>query len=106
MPAGRANQQADYRVGRQRDRKRCPHRRSDARAVCWRPRGPGRVTIIDQLASNIRAIAIGELRPELRAMRSDEALLIHVDGKAFVVLAADAWCGVVEAASDHNALPL
>jgi hypothetical protein len=64
------------------------------------------MTTINQLASNIRAIALNELRPELRTMRSDEALLIHLDGKAFVVVAADAWSDLVETASGRDDAPM
>jgi hypothetical protein len=64
------------------------------------------MTTIDQLASNIKAIALNELRPELRAMRSDEALLIHLEGKAFVVIAADAWSDLVETVSGRDDAPM
>ena len=64
------------------------------------------MSTIDQLASNIRAVAISELRLELRSIRSDEAPLVHLDGRSFVVITDDAWSDLVETASGHDDMPL
>jgi len=64
------------------------------------------MSTINSLASNIKAIALSELRPELRAMRNDEALMVHLDGRAFVVVTAGAWSGLVETASGRDNAPM
>jgi len=64
------------------------------------------VTSIPELASSIRPIAIADLRVEARSMHSDEALLVNLDGRAFVVITADAWADLVESAGGHDDVPL
>ena len=64
------------------------------------------MTSIPELASSIRPIAIADLRVEARSMHSDEALLVNLDGRAFVVITADAWADLVESAGGHDDVPL
>jgi hypothetical protein len=64
------------------------------------------VTTITGLAAAIRPIALHDLRSELGGMQTGEALLIHLDGKAFVVVAADAWSDLVETASGRDDAPM
>ena len=64
------------------------------------------MTSIPELASSIKPVAMTDLRAEARSMHSNEALLINLDDRAFVVITADAWADLVESASDNRALPL
>jgi hypothetical protein len=61
------------------------------------------VTSIPELATSIKPVAIADLRVEARSMHSNEALLINLDGRAFVVITADAWADLVESAGRDGA---
>jgi hypothetical protein len=62
------------------------------------------MSTITNLAASLRPIAVSELRPELRSMRSNEALLVHLDGRAFVIIDASAWADLVDSAGDRSPL--
>lgn len=64
------------------------------------------MTSVPELASSIRPVAIADLRVEARSMHSDEVLLVNFEGRAFVVITADAWADLVESAAGHDDVPL
>jgi hypothetical protein len=63
-------------------------------------------TTTNQLAGNLRPIAISDLRVELANMTAGEALLLTMNGRQFVIVRGDNWAQLVEEAGNHRALPL
>jgi len=64
------------------------------------------MTTIAQLSVALRPIAVSDLRSELGNMRSGEALMLMIGGREFIVIGGSDWTQIVEAAGDHDALPL
>jgi hypothetical protein len=63
------------------------------------------VPTINELAGNLRPIAISDLRSKLGSMQAGEALLLVVGGHQFVIVRGDNWAQLVEEANDDRALP-